>query len=417
LRDLLLRAITGREFCGKGTFAKTLTIRIDQQGIYTKWFPKCYKGVLPFKRGMILIIGVFSPEINLCYGTTWVDINIVNALKEYGHQVIILTNKPLDQKKLVNVFNRPLPVDQQIVFPLALFPPPDYHNIYADVIRCLLLKFKCEVLIDTHSNAILPGIDVAYIHYPLLKRVARQLPRLRNKIYFYPYRSFLNFRRKDINSKLIFANSKFTAEAIKAEFGIKPYILYPPVGSDFLNRNETEFNGQRDNIVTAIARISERENLKIIPYIAKSISKEVSFNIVGLLGSNEVLGSLIKLVKELKLSERVKILTNVERERLRRMLLNSKVYLHPVINEHFGISIVEAMSCGCIPVVHDSGGPREFVPEDLRYKSIEEAAKKVEKAINDWTPEQANRISKIAIKFSENNFSKRFVSIFHSHFG
>jgi len=364
-----------------------------------------------------MIVGVFSPAINLCGGGEWVAINLINALKEHGHQVIILTDKSLNQNRFANVFNRKVSVDQQIVFPLAFFPPIDYHNIYIDAIRSLMLKSKCEILIDTYSNAILPGMDVSYVHYPLLKRVESELPHTRsNKIYFYPYRSFLNFRRGDINNKLIFANSKFTAEAVKAEFCVNPHILYPPVPSDMLNYNETDFNEQRDNNVTTIARISNEKNLNIIPYIAKLTRKEVSFTIAGLLNSKETLNSMLRLIKELKVSEKVKILTNVKRDNLREILSNSKVYLHPTVNEHFGISIVEAMSSGCLPVVHDSGGPKEFVTQDLRYKSIEEAAEKVEKAVDGWTPTEARRISKIAERFSENNFSKRFTDIFNSYF-
>ena len=84
--------------------------------------------------------------------------------------------------------------------------------------------------------------------------------------------------------------------------------------------------------------------------------------------------------------------------------------------EHFGIAIVEAMSLGCIPVVHDSGGPREFVPQRFRFDSIETAASKVEKAIDYWSPQQAKNISKIGERFSENNFSKNLIKIFDSHF-
>lgn len=363
-----------------------------------------------------MIVGVFSPGINLCGGGEWVAINIINALKEHGHQVIILTDKPLNQKKFMNVFNRNVLVDRQIVFPFAFFSQMNYHNIYTDAIRSLMLKLKCQVLIDTYSNAILPGVDVSYIHYPLLKRVENELPRTRNKIYFYPYRSFLNFRRGNISRKLIFANSKFTAEAVKAELGVKPYVLYPPVSNDMLNHSESDFQRHRDNIVTTVARISREKNLEIIPYIAKSTSKEVSFIIAGLVSSKKVLNSLLKLIRNLGVSGKVKILTDIKRNRLKEILLNSKVYLHTAINEHFGISIVEAMCSGCIPVTHDSGGPREFVPQNLRYKSIDEAAEKVEKAVDNWSPKQANEFSKVASEFSENNFSKTFISIFHSHF-
>ena len=91
--------------------------------------------------------------------------------------------------------------------------------------------------------------------------------------------------------------------------------------------------------------------------------------------------------------------------------------MHPTLNEHFGISIVEAMALGCIPVVHDSGGPREFVNEKFRYESVEEAAEKVEKAADYWSPDRAVAISNIAEQFSGNTFSKNFISLFNSYFG
>ena len=129
----------------------------------------------------------------------------------------------------------------------------------------------------------------------------------------------------------------------------------------------------------------------------------------------EVLDSLLKLARKLGVADRVTILSNVNRNRLRQILLNSKVYLHPKVNEHFGISIVEAMASGCIPVTHDSGGGREFVPPNLRYSSIDEAAEKVEKAIDDWSPTQAGNFSRYAKQFSEENFSKKFMEIFNSY--
>ena len=99
------------------------------------------------------------------------------------------------------------------------------------------------------------------------------------------------------------------------------------------------------------------------------------------------------------------------------MLLKTKVYLHTTINEHFGISIVEAMASGCIPIVHNSGGPMEFVPQDHRYATTEEAAIKVEQAINEWSPEKARSVSKSADKFSEKNFARQFIKVFDSYFG
>ena len=132
-----------------------------------------------------MIIGVFSPVINWCGGAEWVAIDLITALKEQGHQVIVLSDEPLNQSKFEHVFGRKLLVDQQLIFPFRFFSSAtNYHNIYTDALRCLMLKTKCQVVIDTYSNAILPGAEISYIHHPLLRRVEAALPIIRNKAFF-----------------------------------------------------------------------------------------------------------------------------------------------------------------------------------------------------------------------------------------
>ena len=365
---------------------------------------------------MIMLVGVYSPVLNWCGGAEWVTLNIVNALKEQGHQVITLSDKPLDKNKFEHVFNKKINVDQQIVFPLRLFSPSDYHNLYIDALKMAMLKFKCEILIDTYSNAMLPIADVSYVHHPLLKLIQIGLSNKMNKMYFFPYQNFLKTHKEVISRKLIIANSKFTAEVISSQIGIDPYVLYPPVSREILNHCEEDFDRGRKNNVITISRICGGKNLEIIPYIAKSTKKEISFTIVGLLDSERFLSHLLKLIIELKVSERVKILTNFKRDQLRELLLNSKAYLHPTISEHFGVSIIEGMASGCIPVVHNSGGPKEFVPRNQRFNSVEEAVEIVEKVTDNWSPTTARKVSKYAERFSEDNFSKLFIRIFESYY-
>ena len=174
-----------------------------------------------------MIVGVFSPVLNWCGGAEWVTLNIINALKEQGHQVIILSDKPLNKNKIDHVFNKKVNVDRQMVFPLRFFSPTDFHNLYIDALRMSMLKSKCEILLDAYSNAMLPVADVSYVHHPMLKMIQIGLSNKRSKLYFLPYENFLKSHKEVISKKLIFANSKFTAEVIRSQVGNDPYVLYP----------------------------------------------------------------------------------------------------------------------------------------------------------------------------------------------
>ena len=121
------------------------------------------------------------------------------------------------------------------------------------------------------------------------------------------------------------------------------------------------------------------------------------------------------VIKTLGLSKRVELLPNAPRPQLENTLRKAKVYLHTMVEEHFGISIVEAMAMGCIPIVHNSGGMKEFVPERYRYETLQEAARKIERALNEWTPEKAKEIIEIARQFSESNFAHNFAETFSSY--
>jgi alpha-1,2-mannosyltransferase len=74
------------------------------------------------------------------------------------------------------------------------------------------------------------------------------------------------------------------------------------------------------------------------------------------------LEELKKLAKELKLSEEiVEFRVNVPFEELHELLGDAVAGLHSMVDEHFGISVVEYMAAGAVPIAHNSGGPREDI--------------------------------------------------------
>jgi glycosyltransferase involved in cell wall biosynthesis len=56
-----------------------------------------------------------------------------------------------------------------------------------------------------------------------------------------------------------------------------------------------------------------------------------------------------------------KVIENVPHETLISELKSAKVYCQLSYTDQFPLTLLEAMACGCIPVVSDSGGPPEIV--------------------------------------------------------
>ena len=59
--------------------------------------------------------------------------------------------------------------------------------------------------------------------------------------------------------------------------------------------------------------------------------------------------------------------------------------IHTMENEHFGIGVAEMVRAGCIPFVHDSGGPVEIVGgrSELRFRDAPEGAAAMAVAMRD----------------------------------
>ena len=89
----------------------------------------------------------------------------------------------------------------------------------------------------------------------------------------------------------------------------------------------------------------------------------------------------------------------------------SKVYLHPLPGEPFGISTVEAMSAGIIPVVPDIGGHTEFVPAKYQFHTFRQGVQAVAAALDAPASERI-QISHLTQKYSVANYIKRFQQIF-----
>ena len=49
--------------------------------------------------------------------------------------------------------------------------------------------------------------------------------------------------------------------------------------------------------------------------------------------------------------------------------------------EHFGIAPVEGLASGCVTIVHNSGGMKEFIPDEFRWETYDDLKQKIVKCM------------------------------------
>ncbi len=82
--------------------------------------------------------------------------------------------------------------------------------------------------------------------------------------------------------------------------------------------------------------------------------------------------------------------TNLPGPELLKLLQDSRIYVHLMEGEHFGIAPVEGLASGCVTMVHNSGGMKEFIPEEFRWENYDDLKEKIvrymegENASADW---------------------------------
>jgi len=365
-----------------------------------------------------LRVGVFHPSLDMCGGAELVALIVANTLVKNGYEVELFINKEIDQKKTSEILGERLAPSVKVVVNPSFLQPRGVFDIYSRMLRSLAFKSKCDILLDTYSNDVFPWTNICYFHFPFLNRYNYQpyFPYLKRahlrQVLGVPYVFFQKNITK-YNGKLLLANSYFTAEAIKEFSGLSTKVLYPPVPSTFFSKDSMDLDEEtHKNLVVTVSRFGPDKGLETIPQIASLTDKNTHFLVIGLLHDRSVLQSVLSCIKKLCLNDRVEVLTNVSRQNMKTILKNAKIYLHTTAREHFGISIVEAMAMGCLPIVHNSGGVKEYVPENLRYEDIHDAARKIDKFIYAWSPGKAREMMNIAKRFSQENFSRKFMKIF-----
>jgi glycosyltransferase involved in cell wall biosynthesis len=369
---------------------------------------------------MELKVGVFCPTLNVYGGGEFVAIAIANTLAQNHQNVVLFTNNEVNPQAIKSFFGENLHPAIQTIKQPTHFSSRGLADFYQTIFHSYIAKSKCNLFIDTFTNCVFPWTSISYIHFPFLNRYSfsTKFPYLGSphllQVGTVPHvlfeKNLMNY-----DKKLVLANSYYTAEEIKKYSQKTVEVLYPPFSSSISAIGKDTIKNSQDNLVVTTSRFQPDKLLERIPHIASQTDSNIQFAIIGRLYSNGTLTNLQQIVKKLGLTDRVKFYPNASAEKKIELLKRAKIYLHTMVGEHFGISIVEAMALGCVPIVHNSGGMREFVPEQYRYETLQEAASKIDNEVSKWSTREADEMKEISERFSISNFSSRFMELFSKY--
>ena len=94
---------------------------------------------------------------------------------------------------------------------------------------------------------------------------------------------------------------------------------------------------------------------------------------------------------------------NLPGSELLDILHGSRIYVHLMEGEHFGIAPVEGLASGCVTLVHNSGGMKEFIPDEFRWETYDDLQQKIvrfmedENASANWESNRQLLWSKISV--------------------
>ncbi len=173
--------------------------------------------------------------------------------------------------------------------------------------------------------------------------------------------------------KTVVCNSKFTKSFIDKEYGVGSEVVYPPVD---INNFKPK---RKKNIILSVGRFSQLTQAKRQDVLVRAFKKifDSGYKDWELILAGGVEVGVDDYVEDLEKSAKgypIRIIKSPSFKEVVNLYGISKIFwsaagfgvnekLNPKKVEHFGITVVEAMSAGCIPVVYKAGGHKEIVQD------------------------------------------------------
>ncbi len=325
-------------------------------------------------------IGVFDPYLDDLGGGEKYMMFLASYLSQ-KHEVTVFWDRREDVdalKKRFGISTEKIIVSKNIFSPLVSF----LEKIKA------FRKYDAFIIL---SDGSIPFVFPKKLYLHIQQPLPNHSSNFKNKV-----------KRKHISA--IFYNSQFTKKFNDPLFsGVKSTVIYPPVSLESRSKNQEV---RKENVILHVGRFRVKniasEDYKKQGFMIKSFKRLVD----GGLGNWEFyLASSIKkedeeafeVVKDNAKGYPIAFHINKTNKELFDLYSKAKIYWHasgygediqkhPELAEHFGMTTVEAMGSGAVPVVINSGGQKEIVTDGengLLWNTLEELLQQTKWLAND----------------------------------
>lgn len=238
---------------------------------------------------------------------------------------------------------------------------------------------------------------------------------------------------KSIFINLVVYNSQFTASFTPKNMLSKTTIIYPPVDIDKMDPS-----ANKQNIILSVGRFDNILNSKKQDVLIDVFSKFIKQNpntdwklilMGGSLQSEQNNHYLLHL-KNIAQNLPIEFIINPDFTKLKQIYSISKIYWHaagygvdesknPELCEHFGMTPVEAMASGLIPILVNKGGLPEIVTDGVNGYLWDEPSDLLAKTqLIISTPKELETMKLKSIEsakqFSKSNFENKILQIINS---
>lgn len=177
--------------------------------------------------------------------------------------------------------------------------------------------------------------------------------------------------------KMAIYNSYFTKEIVEKTWPIKGEVVYPPVSVASFAKGSLKKEKHILSVGRFFGYLKDKKHSELIKTFKKLVDEkhidDWSLHLVGGAGEGD-LDYIDELKKQAK-GYKIHFYQNATLTELKELYGKASIYWHaagfdetdPKKFEHFGITTVEAMAAGAVPVVINKGGLREIVDESSGF--------------------------------------------------